>query len=113
MPDGNASIAMTQITSSAVAVYALQLLKRWKWFAEAIPHIRRAASVVLAFACSVGVQYAWNPTGRTITITLPTLAGAAIAVWHIVQHYAMQETIYQATLNRQVAPVAPPAAPRP
>jgi hypothetical protein len=115
-----ANIAVTEFTTSAVAVWLLQKLKTATWFPlvqQGRAWLNRAASIVLAGVGAVGVSYTWAPNpmgGHMLTVAIPTLSVAALGAWHWLNHFVMQETIYQATSNGKpangAAPIAAPAA---
>jgi hypothetical protein len=97
------NIVMTQFTSSALVVWGMQKLKNAKWF-PVLQHgetkVSRLFSVVMAAFVAVGINYTWNPQTRGLLITLPTLMGALLGMWHWLNQFALQETIYQATVNK-------------
>lgn len=99
------NVAVTEFTTSALSVFVLQKLKSASWF----PWLQagkawasRAASIILAGAGAIGVNYVWTSMGgqQGIFIAWPGWAAIAVAGWHWLNHYAMQETIYQATANK-------------
>jgi hypothetical protein len=98
-----ANLAMTELTSSAIVVFAIQKLKSAKWF----PWIEagkktgsRVASVIGATMTAIAVNYSWNPQTRVISIAIPTLGVFLLACWHWLNHFATQELMYQMTANR-------------
>lgn len=100
-----ANVAVTEFTTSAVAVFLLQKMKSAKWF----PFLEagkawasRIASVILAGVGAIGINYVWTTHQGTagIFIAWPGWIAIGIALWHWINHYAMQETIYQATANK-------------
>jgi hypothetical protein len=97
------NIFMTQFTSSAVVVYIMQKLKNAKWF-PILEHgqatVSRLFSIGAAGAVAMGINYTWNPQTRGLLITLPTLYGALVGAWHWLNQFALQETVYQATVNK-------------
>jgi hypothetical protein len=103
MANSVSNIFMTQFTSSAVVVFIMQKLKSAKWF-PLLQHgsasASRAFSIIAAGAVAVGINYTWNPQTRGLLITLPTLYGAALGAWHWLNQFALQETVYQATVNK-------------
>jgi hypothetical protein len=103
--DGNSvsNVVMTQFTSSAVVVYVMQKLKNAAWFPllkQGSATISRVFSVVAAALVAVGINYTWNPATRGLLVTIPTLAGFALGLWHWLNQFALQETVYQATVNK-------------
>ena len=111
------NLPVSEFTMSAVVVYVLQVLKNAKWFpwlkAKAVA-ANRTASIVLAFLGSVWTQWTWtmDPTTHTHTLVIAGLSWGAVglALWHWLNHYAMQETIYQVAANRPNPQPPPPAA---
>jgi hypothetical protein len=110
------NVALTTFTSSAVVVYLMQRLKRAKWFPlvqEDRAKLNRLFSIGAAAIGAMSVEYVWNPSTRNLGIHIPTLWVAIVGLWHWLNHYAMQETIYQATANSQsplFTGALPPAA---
>ena len=106
----DANVALTTFTSSAVVVWAIQKLKAAKWFPllkKGQAAITRTVSVVAALGTHLGVSYEWTRAADgTHTLVLGGLSAATILVgaWHWLNHYALQETIYQATVNKAAAP---------
>ena len=100
----DSNIVLTTITSSALFVLLIQWLKNSSWFPW-LQHgqkwASRIASLLLATAGSLGVGYVYNSASRSLTLTnLPTVWGILIWLWHIANHFALQETIYQSTVNK-------------
>lgn len=101
-----ANVALTSFTSSAVAVFLIQKLKKASWFPwlqDGRAAISRAVSIGAAAVSALGINYTWapNPDG-THNLVLMNLSLAAIALgfWHWLNQYALQETVYQATVNK-------------
>lgn len=112
------NILATQFTSSAVVVYVMQRLKSASWFPwlqHGSATVSRIVSIVAAAAVAIGINYTWNPQTRGLLITIPTLAGFAIGIWHWLNQFAFQETIYQCTVNKvsvTTAPTGPTISPQ-
>ncbi len=97
------NIAITEFTSSAVVVWGMQKLKNAKWFPflqHGAAGVSRVFSMCAAAAVAIGVNYTWNPGTRGLLITVPTLGAALLGGWHWLNQFALQETIYQATVNK-------------
>lgn len=106
--DSNAvsNIVMTQFTSSAVVVWLMQKLKSASWF-PFLQHgratVSRLFSIGVAFFVAIGIGYTWNTNSsgiHTLTLTIPGLWGLAVGVWHWLNQFVLQETVYQATVNK-------------
>ena len=97
------NVAMTEFTSSAVVVFAMQKLKTAKWFPliqDGRVWVNRLISIGGAGIVAIGVNYTWSPETRGLLITVPTLSAALVALWHWLNQYALNETLYQATAGR-------------
>ena len=102
-----ANVVMTQFTSAAVFVWAMQQLKSATWFPllkhEGQVWAKRSASIATALGVHLGISHVWNPDangGHLLIITVPPLAVISVGAWHWLGQYAMQETMYQATVNK-------------
>lgn len=97
------NIVITQFTSSAVVVWVMQKLKNASWF-PILQHgsatISRVFSVLAAAVVAIGINYTYNPATRGLLITLPTTTGLILGIWHWLNQYVLQETVYQATVNK-------------
>lgn len=101
------NIVLSTFTSSAIVVWLMQIIKKSKWLKfveEGKPILNRIVSVGAAIASSLGLSYSWNAQTHTFAIAGISLAGMAVAAWHCLNHFAMQEVIYQAALNKTPAP---------
>lgn len=99
-PNAASNVALSTFTSSAIVVYAMQRLKQAKWFPLVQADrakLNRLFSIGAAAIGAMSVEWVWDPSVRSLTIHIPTLWVAIVGLWHWLNHYAMQETIYQAT----------------
>lgn len=101
------NILATQFTSSAVVVYLMQKLKNAKWFPlvqDGRAILNRIVSIAAAFLTAVGISWSWTKdpaTGlHTFAIANIGMWSMIYGVWHWLNQYALQETIYQATINK-------------
>jgi hypothetical protein len=101
------NVVMTQFTSSAVVVYLMQKVKTAKWFPlvqQGRATLNRIVSVVAAFLVAVGVSWSWSldkTTGtHTLVITGLSIYAVGHGLWHWLNQFALQETVYQATVNK-------------
>ena len=107
----DSNVVITQFTSSAIVVWGLQELKNATWFPwlqkKAQTWTKRGASIVAAFGVHTGIEHVWNPGTvagtHVLLITIPSLSVIAVGIWHWIGQYAMQETVYQATYNRNTS----------
>lgn len=104
----DANIAVTQFTSAAVAVWAIQQLKNASWFPwlknQGQVIAKRLVSVATAIGIHTGISYVWN-TGEVsgshvLIITIPPLAVILVTVWHWLGQFVLQEGWYQAIYNK-------------
>lgn len=111
-----ANLAVTEFTTSAVSVYLLQRLKSASWFPLA-QHgkawLNRYASIALAAFGAIGVNYTWTTYNgaQGFFIAWPGWFAVGVAAWHWLNHYVLQETIYQATVNKVSLTTAPAGSP--
>lgn len=97
------NIVITEFTSSAIVVFLMQRLKQAKWFPllqAGKANVNRIFAVGAAALGAIGVNFVWDSSSHSLTITGLTLWGVAIMFWKWLNHYAIQETIYQATSNK-------------
>jgi hypothetical protein len=103
-----ANVVMTQFTSAAVFVWGMQRLKDASWFPllkhEGQVWQKRLASIGTALGVHLGISHVWNPGAQpgthVLIITVPAVSVIAVGAWHWLGQYAMQETMYQATVNK-------------
>ena len=62
--------------------------------------LNRAISIGSAGLIAIGVNYTWNPQTRGLLFIIPTFGGLLIGLWHWLNQYALNETIYQATVSK-------------
>lgn len=96
----DASLGFTHFTSASIVVFLINKLKAATWFPllqKDWTIVNRSASIILAFLVAQGIAYAWNPSSRELTITIPTLSILLVNIWHWVGQYCMQETLHQMT----------------
>lgn len=101
---------ISSVTTSAVAVWLIQTLKNASWFPWLKAQAKvasRFASILLAAMGTAGLQWEWTKSTHTLVITNLTLGVVALGVWHCIQHFAMQEVIYQAAVNKPKTPADP------
>lgn len=112
----DSNLVVTQFTSAAIFVWAMQKLKMAPWFPwlkqTGQLWIKRAASIAAAIGTHTGISHVWSsgtsamPGSHILTITIPAASVIAVTVWHWLGQYTIQETIYQSTGAR--APLAAP-----
>ena len=93
----------TQITAGAVAVFVIQLMKRWSalpWISHITPKMNRAVAIVSSFLTAVGVHVAYSSVEHTLLISGLTLTGIFGMMWVWVKQFALQEYVYQSAANR-------------
>jgi hypothetical protein len=106
IPNTTVNVLSTQITLSALSVYAIQKLKAssWApWFHDASDKLNRVASGVLAFASSIGIHMAWEhgavPGTYMMTVTGVTLVGIGAGLWAVTKSVVFNELIYRGTVK--------------
>lgn len=99
----DASIGLTHFTSAAIVVWLMNKLKAASWFPlvqkDAV-YLNRAFSAVVAFFVSIGIHYTWSASAdgsHTLVLAIPSLAVLAVGLWHVINQFALQETLHQLT----------------
>lgn len=101
------SIGLTHFTSAAIVVYFMNKLKAAKWFPILQKDrvlLNRAFSIVVAFFVSIGISYTWTATeggAHQLVLMIPSWGVLALGVWHWLNQYAMQETLYHVTKPKE------------
>lgn len=93
------NLAVTEFTDSALIVWGLRKLQSAKWFPwlkHEYENMRVLASGFLAALAAVGTQWTWDSSTHTLTIVNITFTTVALAFWHWLNHFAIQETIQAA-----------------
>lgn len=107
------SVVIEEITSGAVCVFALQELKRRFPQLEGLqPWVMRTASAIWALISVILISYEWMPYaggGGQLILTLPSLGGAIMAVWHWAEQFAVNEVVYRTAAKTGGAPGGAPA----
>lgn len=104
----DATIGMTQFGGAAVVVFLMQKLKDWDrfpWLQNAgRVWLKRVISIGAAFGIHTGISHVWNPGvvagSGILMLTIPPPMVIAEGLWHWFCQYAMQESLYQATVNK-------------
>lgn len=107
------NVVLTAFTSSAVSVAVINWLKNSKyfpWITKEKITLLRMLSVVAAAASGVGINYVWSGTNHSLLLSGLTMANGTAFVWTLLKHFAMNETIFQATKTKNGfnPPPAPP-----
>jgi hypothetical protein len=93
----------TQITAGAMAVFVIQLMKRWSalpWISQWTPKMNRAVAIGSSFLTAIGVHVAYSSVEHTLLISGLTLTGMLGMLWVWVKQFALQEYVYQSAANR-------------
>lgn len=102
-----ASIVLSTITSSALVVWIMQMLKksRWfKWVEEGRPVMNRCTAAVGALAGHLGITFTWNAANHSLGIEGLYFATILHFIWQWANQYALQEIIYQTAVNKPTGP---------
>lgn len=97
---------VTQFTSSAAIVWAIQELKRAGWcrFIDTNTiKLNRLISALAALASGAAINWTWDATTSTVTISGLTLAAVGTFLWQAAQQFIGQEVIYQAVYAPKAA----------
>lgn len=97
-----------QVTLAVITTYAIQLVKKSKWFPWLTVETQKAnriVGVIVAFGASIGVVATFDHTAGVLTITGLTLAGLGHGLARFVQQWVFQQVAYKTV----VAPPMPGA----
>ncbi len=97
------------ITTSAIAVAAIQWVKNTQW----IPFVNQHSSTVnrivgwgVAFITAAGLHYTWDATSGTLTLTNLHMMNILHAVGDTTKSYAFQWLIYKGVVQSPARDVA-------
>jgi hypothetical protein len=97
------SLPLTHVTSAAIVVWGINKLKSASWFPFLQKNwtiVNRTFSVVAAFGVSIGISYQWSANasgGHQLVLQIPGLAALVLSLWHVLNQYVLQETLFQVT----------------
>lgn len=104
-------VVISEITSGALCVFVIQELKRWfPWIEGMQGWITRGLSALWALVSVILISYEWSPSangGGSLTLVLPSLGAALMAIWHWANQFAVNEVIYRTTVRPAAASPAP------
>lgn len=104
---------LSQLTSSAVVIYAIELVKRSHWFPWLTAETRtlnRVAAVIGSLIAAVGIHYSYDASAGALVITGLTTWGVAHGIWHWAQQYAITQLAYDAAIDNKFKPKGTPPA---
>lgn len=81
---------------SALIIQALKNADWATWFNRQTPRANLVLSMIVAYATSIGVHFAWDGEKGTLLITGLTLAGIAHNLWQATLQWVAQHTSYKA-----------------
>lgn len=105
---------ISQLTSAAIVVYALQALKhsRWcPWLTQQTKTLNRILSALGAAASAIGVHFAFDAAlsangTYVITITGLTAMNVLHGLWHVANQFCLQQLAYDAVVSKQAPAIA-------
>jgi hypothetical protein len=117
------NVLATQVTIGMLASGFLQFLKTQKWLPfinQNSGKINHAILLITSAAGAVGVNFAWNASAHSLTITGLTFWGIAAALWIWAKQWSVQFLVHRGVFGpvavNGVAPhplAVPAAAPTP
>jgi hypothetical protein len=93
----------TQITASAMAVFIIQMMKKWSalpWITQWTPKMNRTVAIASSFLTAIGVHVAYSSVEHTLLISGLSLTGILGMAWVWIKQFALQEYVYQSAANR-------------
>lgn len=110
-----ASVLFSHITSAAIVVYGLQMLKNHPWYCRIVNDaslankwVHRIVSMGGAAISGVGIHAATEgsmTTGWHIAIVIPPLWIVLHALWDLLNQLALQQLIFDGFVKGRVPPV--------
>jgi hypothetical protein len=97
------SLVATQVTVSALIVYALEYLKKAKWFpwlTMDTKSLNRLVGALLAALAAVGIHAEFNAQAGTLLVTGLTAWGLMHAFFDLARSWVFQQVIYDAVLDK-------------
>lgn len=95
---------VTTFGSSIVAVWVIEQLKKASWFPvvqqQGTAFAARALSAIAAAASTVGIEWQWMPANHSLLITGITGSAVLLLAWHLLEHFALQEWVYQSAVKK-------------
>lgn len=98
---------LSQLTSSAMVIYALQMIKKSSWFpwlTAETKTLNRVVGFLGAGLTAVGIHFAFDVQAGVFVISGLTAAGLLHGAWHWAQQYALQQLAYDAAVAQKGAP---------
>lgn len=98
---------LSQFTSAAIVVYALQWIKGagWcQWLTMETESLNRVVAAIAAAGSAIGIHAAYDTTGGVLTISGLTLAGVIHGVWHWANQFALQQLAFDAVVKPKKQP---------
>ena len=98
------SMVTTQLTASAVVVWAIQYLKAAGWFkfmSDDSGKINRTVSALLALGTAAGIHLTFDSGAGVLTITGITIANGLHFLWASAQQFVGQEVLYEMIYHPQ------------
>lgn len=80
---------------SAIAIQALKNSEWATWFNRNTGRANLALSILVAFATSIGIHFAWDATNGALLITGLTAAGITHAAWQAAIQWVTQFAAYK------------------
>ena len=98
---------LSQLTSSAVVVYAIELVKKsaiFPWLTAETKTLNRWLAVIGSGIAAIGVHFAYDAKDGALVITGLTLGAVAHGLWHWAQQYALTQLAYDSAVNNKYVP---------
>jgi hypothetical protein len=94
---------LSQLTSAAIVVYALQWLKSTSlvsFITAETKTLNRWLSALGAFTGAVGIHFAFDVSAGSLVITGLTVTGLLHGGWHWINQFALQQLMYDAAVQK-------------
>lgn len=96
-------LVISQVTLSTVVVVVMEWLKKASWFpwlTVQSEKVNKLIAIFLAAITAIGIHYTYDASTATLTLTGISLAALGHGLWHWLQSYAVQETVYKGAFHK-------------
>ena len=92
------------LTTGAVVVYFIELLKKSRWATVLTPDTRalnRIASAMLAAVASFGINWSYDPVVGQLVVTGLTWSMIMMSAWEFLKQFVVQQLIFDGVVAKK------------
>ncbi len=94
---------LAHLTSAGLVVYGIERLKALpalRWISQDTTRLNAWLNIIAAAAVSFGINYQYDPTSGTLTITGLTLASITSSAYELAKQWVAQQIIYDGAASK-------------